>query len=52
LARADADADWTATALTAGETLHMPEIGAEIPVDELYEGLDVQAAMDDTAASA
>jgi hypothetical protein len=48
-ARADAAADWTATALTAGEMLHMPEIGAEIPVNEFYEGVDVPTAIEDTA---
>ena len=39
-ARPDAEADWTATALTAGETLRIPEIGVENPVDDLYEGVD------------
>lgn len=34
-------ADWTATALTVDDTLRMPEIGIEIPVAELYEGVDL-----------
>jgi Uma2 family endonuclease len=50
-ARADGDEDWTATALTAGETLAMPEISAEIPVAEFYEGVDVPAPLDDTAGT-
>jgi Uma2 family endonuclease len=45
-ARDDAEADWTATALTAGEILRMPEIGAEIPVLEFYENVDVPAAIE------
>lgn len=35
-ARAEAGADWTTTALTAGDTLHLPEIGIEIPVAALF----------------
>ena len=31
-ARVDGQADWTATALTADDTLPMPEIGIEVPV--------------------
>jgi len=38
--RDSADRDWTATALTAGDTLQMPEIGAEIPVAEFYESVE------------
>jgi len=38
-----AGGDWTATALTADETLRMPEIGVEIPVSELYEGIALPA---------
>ncbi len=41
LARADAGADWTATALTAGDTLALPELGIEIPVVAFYEGVDL-----------
>jgi len=36
-ARSGADEDWTATTLTSEEILHMPEIGIEFPVAELYE---------------
>ncbi|HME27684.1 MAG TPA: Uma2 family endonuclease [Acetobacteraceae bacterium] len=32
--------DWIATALTEGDTLHMPEIDVEVPIDEVYAGLD------------
>lgn|SRR6516225_8050495 len=32
--------DWIATALTEGDSLHMPEIGIEIAIDEFYTGLD------------
>ncbi len=31
---------WTATSATADETLMLPEIGIEIPVAELYEGVE------------
>ena len=34
------DNDWIATALTEGDTLHMPEIDVEITIDEFYAGLD------------
>jgi Uma2 family endonuclease len=40
-ARADGQAPWTATALTDNDVLSMPEIGAEVPVAEFYEGTDV-----------
>jgi len=40
-ARSGADEDWTATALTVEEILHMPEIGIEIPIAELYEDVDL-----------
>jgi Uma2 family endonuclease len=33
--------DWTATSLGSGEILQMPEIGIEVPVRELYEGVDL-----------
>lgn len=49
LARTNANEDWTATALTAEDTLQMPEIGAEIPVAEFYEGVELSAAADDNA---
>jgi Uma2 family endonuclease len=32
--------DWIATALTEGDTLHMPEIDIEMTIDEFYAGLD------------
>ncbi len=40
-ARADGQAPWIATALTDSDVLSMPEIGAEVPVAEFYEGTDV-----------
>jgi Uma2 family endonuclease len=40
-ARADGQEDWTAVALTAEDTLHIPEIGIEIPVAEFYEDTDL-----------
>ena len=36
-ARPAADADWTATALTEGDTLALPELGIEVPVAEFYQ---------------
>lgn len=41
-----ADADWLAVPLTAEETLHVPEIGIEIPVVELYEDVEFPSAED------
>ncbi len=39
LERAEADQPWTATALTSGDVLRIPEVGIEIPVDDLYENV-------------
>jgi Uma2 family endonuclease len=47
LTRASANEDWTATALTAEDTLRMPEIAAEIPVAEFYEGVELATPADD-----
>ena len=33
------DTGWSLDMLRAGETLSLPEIGIEVPMDELYEGL-------------
>jgi Uma2 family endonuclease len=41
LTRRGAGEDWTARALTAEDTLQLPEIGIEIPVAELYEDVDL-----------
>jgi Uma2 family endonuclease len=41
LARGGAGDEWIATAMTAEETLRLPEIGIEIPVAELYEGVEL-----------
>jgi Uma2 family endonuclease len=48
LERTRANEPWTATALTGDDILRMPEIGIEIPVGELYEGVDFG---DDAAAA-
>ena len=40
LERQTADQKWTATTLMAEDTMLLPEIGIEIPVAELYEGVD------------
>lgn len=45
--RDSADRDWTATALTAEDTLQMPEINAEIPVAEFYESVEFPGSFDD-----
>ena len=41
LSRDQADTDWTATALTAEDTLDLPEVGITIPVTDLYESVDL-----------
>jgi Uma2 family endonuclease len=41
-ARDAAEADWMATALTASETLALPEVGIEFPVAALYVGTDLE----------
>jgi Uma2 family endonuclease len=38
--RPNADTAWTASTLTGDDTLPMPEINIEIPVEEFYERLD------------
>ena len=48
-ARANAGEDWTATALTAENTLQLPELAAEIPVTEFYEGTELPTPADDEA---
>jgi len=48
-ARSTGDEDWRATALTADDTLQIPEIGIEVPVAELYENVDLpDAAVQET----
>jgi Uma2 family endonuclease len=42
--RAAPDQDWTASAVTAGEVLPIPEAGIEVPVDELYRGISLDEA--------
>ena len=34
-------AEWTAGVAIAGETLRLPALGIEIPIDELYEGVEL-----------
>jgi Uma2 family endonuclease len=41
LERTNGEDDWTATALASGDLSWMPEIGVEVPVTELYEGVDL-----------
>jgi Uma2 family endonuclease len=43
MARPDPAAPWTATALTEAEGLALPEIGVEVPVAALFEGVDLGA---------
>lgn len=38
--------DWVGHIFRSGDTLPMPEIGIELPLDELYEGLDLSQAGD------
>jgi Uma2 family endonuclease len=40
LERASPDQPWQTTALTSGDTLRIPEIEIEIPVAEIYEGVE------------
>ena len=40
LQRAPGAFDWTASSLLADDTLRMPEIGIEVPVAELYDGME------------
>jgi Uma2 family endonuclease len=44
LKRAAGDQKWTVTTLIADGTMLLPEIGVEIPVAELYEGVDFPTA--------
>ena len=39
--RRDAGQQWTVTTLMAGDLLPLPDIGIEVPVAELYEGVDL-----------
>ena len=41
--RGEAGAPWTAGALTGGDIVQIPEIGAMIPVDEFYEDVAFEA---------
>lgn len=41
-ARPDGESPWTTTALTGGEILPLPEIGLELPVSELFEGVELE----------
>jgi Uma2 family endonuclease len=44
--------DWVGHLLHAGSILHMPEIDIELPLAELYEGIDLTAAEPATAMQA
>ena len=39
LGREVGDAPWTATSLAEGDSLSLPELGIEVPIDELYAGV-------------
>jgi len=41
------DGDWVGHIVTDDTILHMPEIGIEIPLPELYEGVDLSTPPDD-----
>jgi len=40
--RATGEDPWTTAALSGGDVLSMPEIGADVPVEEFYEGTDAK----------
>lgn len=42
--RSNGPTDWTATTLTAEDTLDMPELGIAVPVQEFYRGVDLPGA--------
>lgn len=44
--------DWVGHLLHAGSILHMPEIDIEVPLAELYEGIDLATTEPTTAAQA
>jgi Uma2 family endonuclease len=46
---ARAGADWVGHVLTGDEALQMPEIGIELPLSELYAGLDLAPEPDEDA---
>ena len=45
--RGEAEQRWTVTTAMAGDLLLLPEIGVEIPVAELYEGVDLPPSASD-----
>ena len=40
--RHHADEDWTATALTAHDTLELPEVNIKVPILEFYDDVDLR----------
>jgi Uma2 family endonuclease len=38
-ARAEVGQPWTVQALTTGDTLHIPEVGIDVPVDDVFRGI-------------
>ena len=44
--RSNGQAPWTASGLIGGETLCIPEVGIEIPIDEFYAGTELLAVTD------
>jgi hypothetical protein len=47
--RAHADASWTAQALTAEESLPLPEVGIDVPIAEFYEDVEFPSEDSDPA---
>jgi Uma2 family endonuclease len=47
LHRQDANDDWSAAALTLDDTLHLPELGIEVPAAEFYEDVAFNPALAD-----
>lgn len=47
LDRSSPDETWRTAVLTADDVLHMPEIGIEIPVAEIYDGIEFDASADE-----
>ena len=50
--RTEGDQKWIASTLTADDVLPLPEIGVEIPLTELYDGVDLPSAEDGADAAA
>ena len=51
-ARDDGDDVWTTRSLSQGDTLSIPEVGIEVPVDEIYEDVDITPTATEAAERA